>query len=59
MTESYINWHKQEHLRAVVLPDKDQYYTDLINIEHSWSGRLDGNISNTFIMSSRFLQRRR
>ena len=52
MTESYINWRKQEHLRAVVIPDKEQYYTDLINIEHSWSGRLDGNICNTFIMEA-------
>ena len=52
MAESYINWRKQEHLRAVVIPDKEQYYTDLINIEHSWSGRLDGNICNTFIMEA-------
>lgn len=52
MTESYINWRKREHLRAVVIPDKEQYYTDLINIEHSWSGRMDGNICNTFIMEA-------
>ena len=25
---------------------------DLLNIEHSWSGRLDNNVSNTFIMEA-------
>ena len=52
MSESYINWRKQEHRRPVVIPTKEQYYRDLINIEHSWSGRLDGNICNTFIMEA-------
>lgn len=52
MTKSYIYWRKQEYLRTVVIPDKEQYYTDLANIEHSWSGKMDRNICNTFIMEA-------
>lgn len=52
MYDAYIDWRKRNNIRAIELPNKVQYYSDLINIEHSWSGRMDGNICNTFIMES-------
>lgn len=52
MTDEHINWRKARNIRPVELPHKKQYYLDLLNIEHSWSGRIDGNICNTFIMEA-------
>ena len=52
MTDSYINWRKGQNLRPYTLSNKEEYYSDLINIEHSWSGRMDTNICNTFIMEA-------
>lgn len=52
MADSYIEWRKHENVRALVLPNKEQYYLDLLNIEHSWSGRVDTNIGNTFVMEA-------
>lgn len=52
MGNPYMDWRKKENLRAIEIPRKEQYYSDLINIEHSWSGRIDGNICNTFIMEA-------
>ncbi len=51
--ENYISWKSAENIRPVSLPDKEKYYIDLLNIEHSWSGRIGVmNISNTFIMEA-------
>ena len=53
MTDHYIDQRKAENIRPVTLPHKEQYYADLINIEHSWTGRMDvGSIGNTFIMEA-------
>lgn len=52
MSNPYMNWRRQENIRTFELPNKERYYSDLINIEHSWSGRIDGNICNTFIMEA-------
>lgn len=52
MSTTYIEWRKSENIQPLMLRDKEQYYSDLINIEHSWSGRIDGNICNTFIMEA-------
>lgn len=52
LADSYIDWRKTINIRPVELPLKKQYYSDLINIEHSWSGRMDSNICNTFIMEA-------
>ena len=49
---SYVEWRKKQNVRAVVLPTKEKLYLDLMNIEHSWSGRMDNNIGNTFIMEA-------
>lgn len=50
--EKIIEWRKQSNIRQVVLANKEHYYIDLINIEHSWTGRYDGNICNTFVMEA-------
>lgn len=35
MDDDYINWRKHENIHIVELPNKKQFYLDLINIEHS------------------------
>lgn len=52
MGNPYMDWRKHQNLRVFEIPNKERYYSDLINIEHSWSGRVDGNICNTFIMEA-------
>ena len=52
MTDSYISWRKSQNIKPITLPNKEKYYSDLLNIEHSWSGRMDTNICNTFIMEA-------
>lgn len=53
MCDSYVEWRKKEYLRPINLPNKDKFYMDLINIEHSWSGRMDvWSLGNTFIMEA-------
>lgn len=52
MDEYYIGWRKNQNLRPLKLENKEKYYYDLVNIEHSWSGRMDINIGNTFIMEA-------
>lgn len=51
--DNYIDWRKAENIRPLSLPNKEKYYYDLLNIEHSWSGRVDViSISNTFVMEA-------
>lgn len=52
MTDSYVSWRKNQNIKPIELPNKAKFYSDLINIEHSWSGRMDTNICNTFIMEA-------
>ena len=53
MHESYIEWRKKENIRPLSLPNKENFYFDLQNIEHSWSGRMDiGGIGNTFVVEA-------
>ena len=52
MTDSYVDWRKGQNIKPIELPNKVKFYSDLINIEHSWSGRIDTNICNTFIMEA-------
>lgn len=53
MSDSYIEWRKNQNIRPLSLPHKEKFYHDLINIEHSWSGRMDiGNIGNTFVIEA-------
>lgn len=52
MTDSYVSWRKNQNIKPIELPNKVTFYSDLINTEHSWSGRMDTNICNTFIMEA-------
>lgn len=52
MTHSYSESRRKQSLRPLSLSNKEKYYFDLLNIEHSWSGRTDTNVSNTFIMEA-------
>ena len=53
LSDNYIEWRKRENIKPNTLPNKDKFYMDLINIEHSWSGRMDvWSIGNTFIMEA-------
>ena len=52
MTDPYIEWRKTQNIKPIILPNKNQYYIHLSNIEKSWSGRMDINICNTFIMEA-------
>jgi len=52
LESNYITWRSNENIKPLPLPNKEQYYLDLMNIEHSWSGRVDTNIGNTFIMEA-------
>jgi hypothetical protein len=47
-----VDWRRQQNIRPVILPNKEQYYSDLRNIECSLSDRIDGNICNTFVMEA-------
>ena len=48
-----MEWRKKQNIRSVEIPNKEKLYWALLNIEHSWSGRMDlWNIGNTFIMES-------
>ena len=50
--ETYINFKEQEHIQPMELHNKKKYYTDLSNIEDSWTGRIDAELVNTFIHES-------
>ena len=51
--DKYNEWRKTENVRSVVLPNKEKFYADLMNIKHSWSGRVDmWGFGNTFIMEA-------
>ena len=52
MDNHYVEWRRHQNIRPLKLKNKDKFYSDLINIEHSWSGRMDTNVGNTFIMEA-------
>lgn len=51
--ESYIESRKKENLYPLTIENKEKYYYDILNIEHSFSGIVgEGTIINTFIMEA-------
>lgn len=52
MSFDFINRKETENLVPVKLEEKEQYYYDLMNIEHSWTGRIDAMFSNEFFRES-------
>lgn len=52
MYSDFISHIEKQHLVPIPIETKQQYYLDLLNIEDSWTGRLDAQIANTFILES-------
>lgn len=52
MPGTFSEWRRHQNVQPLSIPNKEQYYMDLLNIEHSWSGRLDNNVCNTFVMEA-------
>ncbi len=48
----FVKRRKNENIQPLTIPNKSKLYYDLLNIERSWSGRMDTNIGNTFIMEA-------
>lgn len=49
MDFDYIKYTETKGLRPLKIENKEKYLQDLINLEDSWTGRLDAQLSNTFI----------
>lgn len=41
-----------QNIKQYKIPNAEQYFIDLMNIEHSFSGRMDVHLANTFIMEA-------
>lgn len=53
MIDGYIEIRNNRNIRPVIFPNKEKIFDDLINIEHSWSGRDDiWSTGNQFIMEA-------
>ena len=50
--EGYIEFRKNQNIFPLQIPNKEEYYSDLLCIEYSWSGRIETNSCNTFIMEA-------
>ena len=48
----YSEWRKNQNIKKYTITNSEEYYLDLMNIEHSFSGRMDIPLANTFIMES-------
>ena len=51
MEDGYIEFRRSQNIRPLDLPNKGKFYRDIMNIEHSFSGRVD-TVINTFIMEA-------
>lgn len=49
---NYKEWRKSENVKKYKIPNVENYFWDLTNIEYSFSGRIDTPLANTFIMES-------
>lgn len=52
MTFDFIGYKETHNLMTLELPEKESYYRDLVNLEQSWTGRMDAQLANTFIHES-------
>jgi hypothetical protein len=52
MSFDFLKYKENQHLIPVEIKNKGSYYYDLMNIEHSFTGRVDAWLSNTFIYES-------
>lgn len=52
MTFDFTKHRETQSLVPLKIENKEKYYTDLINLEESWTGRMDAQIGNTFILEA-------
>ncbi|MDR4496650.1 MAG: hypothetical protein MRK02_01795 [Candidatus Scalindua sp.] len=52
MSFDFLQYRGNRYLVPVEIQKKESYYYDLMNIEHSFTGRVDAWLSNTFILES-------
>ncbi|OBR66726.1 hypothetical protein A7K91_00130 [Paenibacillus oryzae] len=52
MSFDFTKYKEIKNLIPLELPDKKAYYTDLVNLEDSWTGRMDAQLANTFIQEA-------
>ncbi|MDR4508516.1 MAG: hypothetical protein MRJ65_09835 [Candidatus Brocadiaceae bacterium] len=52
MSFDFLQYRENQHLVPLEIQKKKSYYYDLMNIEHSFTGRVDAWLSNTFIHES-------
>jgi hypothetical protein len=52
MTFDFTKYRETKGLVPLKIENKEKYYTDLLNLEESWTGRMDAQISNTFILEA-------
>ena len=48
----YSDWRRKEYIKKYEVPNAESYFWELANIEHSFSGRIDVPLANTFIMEA-------
>ena len=48
----FSEWRFSENVRKYDFDSNDKYLNDLLNIDHSFTGRMDANIANTFILEA-------
>lgn len=53
MPDNYIDWREKQNIEPIELVNKRKYYLDIMNIEHSFTGRADmWGILNAFVLES-------
>ncbi|WP_179317986.1 teicoplanin resistance protein VanZ [Winogradskyella undariae] len=52
MTFNHTKYRETKGLVPLKIENKEKYYLDLLNLEESWTGRMDAQISNTFILEA-------
>ncbi|OEK05642.1 hypothetical protein BFP71_17175 [Roseivirga misakiensis] len=48
----FVKHRNSQNILPLDIENKESYYLDLLNIENSWTGRLDAQVSNTFFLES-------
>lgn len=52
MDNNFSKYREQQGLIPIKIENKEKYYSDLVNLEGSWTGRMDALIGNTFILEA-------
>ena len=52
MNFKYSEYKENQNIVPILVPNKEEYYRDLMNIENSWTGRVDAFIANTFVLEA-------